>query len=271
MSSSNETQAQTQGEVPTQNRLHPLAQAEVDSLQAKGIAPTLDDVVWLNDLAREIESPRHGVGLSAGCPVRAGDVWLWPMTVAGGVWYEYMAPQFDGQGDVESVLVAFTLARGRDAGAFDALWTYDDARRAVLDWRKRANCTPDELILAVNYALAQDGDDVVELDPDHPKAKTSAGTADTDQSDQPPDAPDWSDTIAWLCSAVSGPPEMWERQVSRRFLLKQIHALNQQNAAQGKAPDPADPRTQAEVHLLRAAMNIEHRHRKAAEAGADNG
>jgi len=256
----------------SENRLHPLAREAIDELTANGINPTLDESIWLNDLARLIEHPDVGTGLSAGCPARAGNVWLWPLTVAGSTWHSHMAPLFDGQDDVQARLLSFALAHGRTVGAFDGLWSYGAARGAVREWFKSVHCTDDELILAVNAVLAQDGEGETELDPDHPQAeKQDPGPADTGSNDQaPPNAPDWSETIALLCSAVSGPPELWESRVSRRFLLTQINTLNKQNSAAGEAPDPCDPHIVASRNLLRAQMNIEHRHRKASE-GSDDG
>jgi len=252
-----------------ESRLHPLARESKDELEAKGIHPTLDEIVWLNDLARRVENPSGGdIALAAGCPVQAGNAWLWPFTVAAAQWYIHASKDLDDEGEAYSV--AFAMAHGRVDGAFDGCWTYRGAKRAISQWRRTLTCTNDELVRAVAYVQDQDGPSAVELDADHPLADKPAGH-DEEDGVAPPES-DWSETIALLCANVCGPPELWQSGVSHRYLLKQIHTLNQQSREKGEPPDAHDPHTIASRNLLRATLNIEWRHRQAQEAeGEDNG
>ena len=64
---------------PAHATLADLARAEIDALAADGIACTPDDVVLLNAIALEIETPAHLQSLSRGTPVFVGGVALWPL------------------------------------------------------------------------------------------------------------------------------------------------------------------------------------------------
>lgn len=227
--------------------LNELAQAQIAELRNAGIVLTDDELIWINDLARRVDNPPGGSTLPAGCPVQAGNVWLWPFTVQSAAWYDKAVNWFDGQGEMETYCLAYALAHGRIEGASDKVWNYTNARFRVTQWRDHLACTHEELISAIAQVL--------------PKADELGLEDDTgDKDDKPEKETDWSGLVASLVAAVGGDPDIWTRQVSKEFLLKQANTIAEQHREKGQAPDPGDPCIRAQVDLGRAVTAIKKRH-----------
>ena len=91
-------------------KLSNQAEAELDELRRVGVKPTDADVVLINALCWEIESPQNRQTLSRGKPVQVGGAWLWPRTIAACAWFEDVGCSIsDG-----TAALAYCMAHGRD-------------------------------------------------------------------------------------------------------------------------------------------------------------
>ena len=237
--------------------LHALAAEEVKALQAKGIEPTLDEIILLNDLARRVDDPEGGTTLPAGTPARAGDVVLWPFTIQADVFYSRFVQLFTGKDRLEVYLLGFTLANARVAGAFDTLTDYTSAERAVMSWSRSVACTYEELAQAIYKVTHEDNDKEIEA------VREALAEIDAKRFGTDKKPVYWEDMIARLVSTCGGSPEMWGREVSIKYLLKQLRVVIAQRDAEADShKDIFDPLIRAQRELGFAVMQIEADHGK---------
>ena len=211
-------------------RLSDLARAELEDLRAHGVEPTDDEIVEINALAREVETPAVREELARGRPFRAGDVWLWPFTLAAGDWFRRVGSDM---GNPRAAL-AYALAHGGDE--LDTV-----TEREIRDWFRLLKCRAAELDLAIAGCLEQDEE------PDTPHRETDRGSTPGELS-------------ATMIATVGGDPAMWERQVSIGYLRAVLDTLAaQQQAGSGHvAPNVA----RATMALGMAVERIKERGRK---------
>jgi len=224
---------------------------ELAQLRAEGISLTDDEIVWINDLCRRVENPQSGSTLPAGRPVKAGNVWLWPFTIQGSAWYDVAVKWFDGEGDTETFCLAYALANGRRAGAFDLLWDAGEARKAIKDFRRILNCNMDELIAAIAAVLPK---------PDLPDPRDK----DKDDEDKAQTDVDWTELLATIMANIGGTADQWIRELSKDFVINVIQVKLAQDAAEGRERE-YDPVTKATIQLGLAERMIRERRQ------ADNG
>ena len=230
-------------------RLHELASAEVEDLRAEGIEPTIEEIILLNDLARQVDDPDGVSSVAAGLPARAGSVVLWPLTIAGDVFFDRWVDRIDSDDRFSVYFLAFVLAHGRTAGAFDLLTDYSSVRSAVLEWGERIDATFEELTVATDRVTRNDkrnsaAVDAIKLELAEIDAKRF-GTA----------GESWTPLVAWLCATCGGPPEIWERAVSVAYVLDQLRVVIAQQNAEG-AQDQNDPILRATREVGLAVLKI---------------
>jgi hypothetical protein len=135
-----------------------LARAEIKDLEDSGIDLTPDEIVWLNELATEVESPAGRVDLAAaGEPVRVGKRVMWPFTIASAEWWARMAGTAFTTSDGARNALAFALCNGRDPAVFADLLTINDARKAVNAWTLRSGITAREREAAILRCVPEIG------------------------------------------------------------------------------------------------------------------
>jgi hypothetical protein len=203
-------------------RLSDHARAEIDVLLADGIQPSAEEIVRLNALAWEVESPQCRMDLSRGVPVECGGAWLWPLTIAAHDWFERVGSKF-WRYSVKRLALAYAMAHGRsENGELDA--TGRAAATAVKAWGRRLTCREAELDEAMMQVLAQDriDDGGEERDPD--EGSVSCG-----------------DLVAALTSMTGLPADHWERRVSFSHALRVLHhcVQAQVKAGGGRTEDGA--------------------------------
>ena len=242
-------------------RLTEMARQAVSDLREKGVEPSLNDVVLLNDLAREVEHPVGGSTLPAGTPVAVGGVWLWPLTILSSHWWETRASKwFVDDPQREAYAIAYALAHGRTLEPLTLLVRHNAAEEAVEEWAHRLTCTNDELRAAIH--------EVCGPQPWKPEYVKRPIGDDDDDTDTP--APDrFAELIAMLCANGLGPPEIWECKVSKDYALYQIQAIvRQQQAMSGSdSVSVRHPTVSAQGDFLLCIKDIEAR----AKAEATNG
>lgn len=202
-------------------KLSDLARAEIETLQADGVALTPENIVRINALSWEVESPQSRALLSRGVPVFIGEVMLWPLTIHAADWFQRSC----NQGDVQwqTLCLAYAMTFGRSSGP-ELDVEGERVYKTVLKWARSAfrRVRFDEVTEAIYQVLQQDTTE------DDPPSKNDGGMLPGELS-------------ALLVSAVGGSPEMWERQVSIGYVRAVLTATAQQNKADGK-PCASDPR-----------------------------
>jgi len=216
-----------------------VAAAEIAALREQGVNLSPGEIVLLNALGHEIETPENVATLARGCPVPVGGVVLWPFTLRGNDWFR----RWSGAGNIhwQTFALAYALAHGRDE------LPEADVSKAVTAWANKLSCTRQELVEAISAAVEQDETiEGVAGILDHPtgKRETNAG--------------DISMTVAAL---AGGDPEMWERQCSIGYVLRLIETILAQNRA-----DEKTARHDRKLRILRVIAQVVERIKKRASA-----
>ena len=244
------------------------AQAEIRELQAQGIQPTLDEIVWINDLSRAVENPKGGEHRHlAGEPSRAGSVWFWPFTIQARIWYESTFGWFDGNAELENNALAYALAHGRESGAFLHLTGYQSAKKAIEQWRAALDCTDEELAAAMFDVIPHD-DEIQRLEAKFKEEYNKAHGIEEEQQE----SIDRQSIVDELMAVTGLPRDVWIRQESESRTLNVLRIIARQQAAMAgiggdERPDPDDPYMQACKRLGIAIKEIRRRHKEQGESG----
>lgn len=195
------------------HRLSDLAADRIDALLAEGIAPTPAEIVMINALGWEVETPRHRSALARGVPVFIGAVALWPLTLAADSWWRDTMEIHKGD-DAQMSLLAFAMAHARKQDVLDAT-PHQDALKAAKRFISGLRCRTRELAIAIGEVLSQD-EDLPEINGPRSQDKgLSAGQI-----------------VTILCATVGGPPSVWESEVSIGYIREQMRAVAAQQAAE---------------------------------------
>jgi len=189
-----------------------LARAEIESLVGEGIACTPDEVLRIQWLAQQVETPAARMALARGNPVHVGGAVLWPLTMAADQWWRAAAP-YATTNKEKIAVAAYAMAHCRAMDGLEAV-SPDRAVSVAGRWMKGLHCRPEEVVEAV--ALVQD-QDAAEPDINDPKRQHSETRT--------------SELVALLCALVGGPPDVWERQVAIGYIRQQLEASCAQIAA----------------------------------------
>jgi hypothetical protein len=205
-----------------------MAEAAMDELTAEGYTLTRSDIVMLNALGWNVETPEHRRLMSRGVPVSVGGAWLWPLTFVSGDWYRRAGCKMAG-GVFGGTLIscdymqifalAYAMAKGRSRvfGMIEC----GNAWSMVASWGMSLSVRHDELVEAISQVLAQDQE--AEEPPNKNAKPMSAGAAS-----------------AFLVAQGGGTPDMWERLTSVGYISTMFNAVLQQAQAEGgKGHDPA--------------------------------
>ena len=201
--------------MPSQHhKLSDVAADHIDALAGEGIVCNPAEVIMINALAWEIESPRHRAALARGVPVFIGSVALWPLTLAAEAWWTACLAEHAGD-TAQMMLLAYAMAHAHDQDALDAISPRASGKVAT-QWAKGLRVRAKELSVAVGEVLAQD-DDLPRLagPKDKPDSGLSAGQI-----------------VAILTATAGGPPSVWESEVSIGYIREQLRAISAQQAAE---------------------------------------
>lgn len=139
--------------------IHPLALQHLRELRERWrVEPTLEEALWIVRLCERVICPSEGERSDlCGFPVRVGisDVWLWPFTVGGSIWWQDRAlVWFSCNKEILYHALCFVLAHGRDRVAMREIWSSRSAaEEAVRTWAAGLTCTAEELGAAVDAVL----------------------------------------------------------------------------------------------------------------------
>lgn len=180
------------------------ARYELASLRGQGIVLTDDDIVLINALCWEIETPQARQELARGFPCRAGNAVLWPRTVQAVHWFDRIGCDLP---DAEYAL-AYCMAFGRDKDLMLA------GQSEVERWKKSLTCTQDELTDAMAEVIRQETKDPVPASP----AQRAASVAE----------------LAMMMQAMHGGDiDQWEQHVSVGYLCSLVDAYTAQTLEGG--------------------------------------
>lgn len=195
------------------HKLSDLAADRINDLLAEGIEPTPAEIVMLNALAWELESPRHRSMLARGVPVFAGRVALWPLTLAAEAWWNEATKHAKGNAE-QMILLGFAMAHARNQDVLDATPIHEAVKHAE-KWCRTLRVRAKELSVAIDEVLAQD-EDLPRIK--GPKDKESTGLTA-------------AQLVAILSAATGIKPDVWEREVAVGYLREQLRAVAAQQAA----------------------------------------
>jgi len=228
--------------------LHPIAKTQIDIFAAQGVTLELHHVCWLNDLCRKITNPTGGTTLAKGTPHRAGNLWLWPLTRQAEVWYQFILDALDGEENHVLALV-YAMAHAREHDAFSGLYSRDAAINHLVAWNKTVVATTAEMMDAVSGVLdAADEMDIISIPNEGATEPTGAAF----------------NVAQWVISQVGGTPDLWEREVSRKYLHEIADTIRLQKEAEAGVEGPSksdnDPTLIAERRMLQAVQLLEWRY-----------
>ena len=196
------------------SKVSEFAELEIQKLQNNGLSLTTAEIVWLNDLGCKMENPSSRVDpAKAGKPVRAGNVWLWPITISASEWFFKIAFEHYQTEQGQTYALGFALANGRRPNRFATLRERSQIRRAVNRWALRCGATEAELREAILRVLP-------ETDTPHALPPSDAST----------DGAGVSGFIAEL-EAATGKPESYWLAKSSENALRVLSAVYAQAAA----------------------------------------
>jgi hypothetical protein len=229
-------------------KLSDLAKAELEELKDAGIQATPEEVVTINYLAAMVESPTARRELSRGRPViLTGGVALWPRTISGALWWEWFDSESAGGDRLKTLAMAYSMAHGRDIPT--ECYDIKIATDTVRVWSRQLRVTPAELDCAISEMLEQEDDGV-----EQPPTDSDEDTSTTLQ-----------ELAAVMVATAGGSPEMWERQVSIRYVCDMLTTITAQNQVENR-PSDADPKIRAEKALGYAIMRVRDRHAQEQDA-----
>jgi len=199
----------------TRPRISPVAAAHIRELRERHqVEPTIEEILWLQELGLDVESPCRGERFDLiGTPIRAGNAWLWPMTVMAAVWWDtYGRAWYANSGIMYLHALAFALAhgRGREVEVPDSLWPLfrriemlpslamltdrDTTTRAISWWALHCGATRSEVEAAVDACIPA---------PAMPSSRR-----------KPSPPMDWQSVIHDLCVLSGESADYWTRGTS---------------------------------------------------------
>lgn len=221
-------------------KLSLIAQAEIDLLVQDGVDVTPSDIVRINALAWNIDSPETRLALAKGIPVAVGGATLWPLTLQAYDWYERVGCTFTNEEDAQDAL-AYAMAHcyGDDA-TFNVVG--GKARRAAIKFRKRLRCTRKELLEAISQVTRQEENEPI---PPDPEGKELA----------------LGDLSALLCAMSGIPAEEFERRMSMNHALRVLHYTMMKQAQASGASATDDSHIRAEIAMGLYIHGVRERHK----------
>lgn len=204
-------------------RLCDGARAEIDGLVGEGYSLTPDEIVHINALAWQVETPETRRQLSRGSPVPVGGVTLWPLTLAASCWYDdvgcTLRPKW-----LRTIALGYAMAHCYDGADLPA--SGSAAAVAVLRFFHSLRCRTKELTLAMSEILAQDSEGEQPPDPSEPRGMGRG------------------ELSMHLATATGVSPDFWERRCSQSYVFETCAVIETQNREAGK-PSKGDPRIRA--------------------------
>ena len=135
-------------------RLNGYAEATIQGLQADGIKLTPTEIVTINALCWEVETPESRRMLARGIPIDIGGVYLWPQTLYASEWFDRVGSKLRPKW-LATAALAYSMAYSYTAGP-ELEFMGLKAILAVSRWYFSLRCRTAELMVAISQVLGQD-------------------------------------------------------------------------------------------------------------------
>ena len=229
----------------------------VSELREKhGIEPTLDEVVWLHEIGKEMMSPggsapAHALGMPVTIGSGSGALSLWPHTVGASQWWMRAAKWFEEEEDGEQVWVLiYSLVFARNADKLRSCSNRALTMEAVEALKADAFVTQEEITWALEQLLPDSED--------QPKSDKDVSNESAEEQS--------GKFLSAMCLEFGGTPEDWRWAEDSSFLGDMLrHSQAQKAAAQGI--QCTDPARRADSKMLAAKIAIIESHKESADNG----
>ena len=191
--------------------LHPKAAAVIQSLEKKGLYPSADHIVWLQDAAGQFKrATRDSMARMIDAPIECGGVDFYPLTLLAIDWLVNLPA--DLQSDL--LVQAFASAHGRDSDALTGMRVPWRVRLAVWGWARTVKASK----MAISEVMAEVGESEEMADipckgllkPSKPSRRGNA---------------DFGAVAFELCRKYPGTsPEFWLCEVSSVYAIERLES-----------------------------------------------
>ena len=200
--------------------LHPMAAAALRSLETKGLKPTADHILWLQDAARRIRKA-HGSRIAemVDWPIDCGGVLLYKLSIIATEWLMKLPPDMQDNPFVQ----AFACAHSHDEDALRTLVSPWKIRIRVMGWKSRIKAS--RQALAAVLAIQMGDNELVDVDAVTPR-KSSTPAQDQDQAE------DFGMMVLALCKRFDGTsPQFWACEASIDYALEMLGSIDEQEVS----------------------------------------
>lgn len=129
-----------------------LAKEDLERLRQNGYTPTDEEVVQLNDLARDIENGKDLTVVNAPrCQLVGENTLLWEPTIGSDIWWHQIGSKCTTDNNFLTFVYFYSLANARNVDKLHELDGCKQIIKAVKKWIKTLCATEGELWSAVLY------------------------------------------------------------------------------------------------------------------------
>ena len=125
--------------------LSKIAKNDLEALRSAGYQPTDEEIVQLNDIAIRIERGKETTPANMPRIAVCGNVVLHEPTIGALQWWNDYGKDAALSSDGRLMTYYFCLANARRLDLLSSLVVHSDIRKAVKEWKKKLQCTEDEL------------------------------------------------------------------------------------------------------------------------------
>ena len=209
----------------TRTKPNPFADQHISKLKADGVDVSPADCVWLYELADAYLNNSEGSFSVKLFGIKVGKHTLNRMSLGARIWFADIASElFDGDENLLNLSVCFALFNSRKPELFKSLLTYDEAKRAVLEWSKTIDLSADEITAAIDMLYPTE----------ETRSCSSCGNKDSDECklcDQfsrwlerkLPEVEkkmQWGEVLLSICTVYGNTPEWWCWNVSEQECIE---------------------------------------------------
>jgi hypothetical protein len=139
------------------NQLHPLAKSELDRLKADGYEISINDIIWLHELAKKTDSIED-TSLYQFISKKVAGIDFYPLTYGAKLWLIDAKEKYQQNNKIYNLLELYTYSHARDKSSFNFKNDRQE-KNAILDWGRSIFLTEQEFRdIVVELDSAYDSD-----------------------------------------------------------------------------------------------------------------
>lgn len=200
-------------------KLHPMAAAAIRSLEAKGLRPTAEHVLWLQDAARRIKKANTSrIAEMVDWPIDCGGVLIHRLSIMATEWLMCLPPEMQENPFVQ----AFACAHSHDENTLKSLVSPLSIKMRVMGWKSRIKAS--RQALAAVLAVQMGDSDLFEV------ASVTPRKAMPEQDHD--HAEDFGMMVLALCKRFEGTsPQFWACEVSLEYAFEMLNSIDEQEVS----------------------------------------